>query len=129
MADKAGVMIIVSDGLILCVSRKDDHTKFGLPGGKIEKGESALSAAIRETFEETCFVVESGSSRLYSNDGIVCFFARNWNGPVILSSHKEEGVVAWKPKEVLTHAMAAFPDYNAAALEKFAMMFPHIILK
>ena len=30
--------------LVLGVSRKDDHTKMGLPGGKIDAGETPLEA-------------------------------------------------------------------------------------
>jgi 8-oxo-dGTP pyrophosphatase MutT (NUDIX family) len=38
---------------ILCVSRKTDHTDFGLVGGKIDDFETPLEAIIRETKEET----------------------------------------------------------------------------
>lgn len=39
---------------VLMVSRKDDHSKFGLPGGKVEKEDgSTINAAIRELKEET----------------------------------------------------------------------------
>jgi 8-oxo-dGTP pyrophosphatase MutT (NUDIX family) len=42
-----------SDGLVLGVTRKTDHTKWGLPGGKIDPGETLLEAIIRELYEET----------------------------------------------------------------------------
>lgn len=43
---------------VLGVSRKDDKTAFGLPGGKVDPGETPEDAAIRELFEETGIVAE-----------------------------------------------------------------------
>ena len=51
-AGSASVLIIENEGLILAVSRKNNHSDLGLPGGKIESGESPISAACREAVEE-----------------------------------------------------------------------------
>ena len=51
--DHAQVVILNDKGEICLVSRKEDHEDFGLPGGKLEKGESFEEAAIREVKEET----------------------------------------------------------------------------
>jgi 8-oxo-dGTP diphosphatase len=43
---------------ILGVSRKDDHTQMGLPGGKVELTETFEEAVVRETKEETGLDIE-----------------------------------------------------------------------
>lgn len=53
---KPAVQIVVlnEQGEILMVSRKTDHSDFGLPGGKVESRDNSLiMAAVRETKEET----------------------------------------------------------------------------
>jgi 8-oxo-dGTP pyrophosphatase MutT (NUDIX family) len=47
------VTIIHPDGYVLMVSRPENPSQYGIPGGKVEDGESILNAAIREVQEET----------------------------------------------------------------------------
>ena len=48
------VVLLNKDGEVLAVSRKYDHTDFGLVGGKVDPEDvDELAAAIRETKEET----------------------------------------------------------------------------
>lgn len=49
--------LIINDGRILAVSRKTNHSDFGLPGGKLDPGESFKEALIREVMEETGLTV------------------------------------------------------------------------
>jgi len=37
---------------ILAISRRNDFTKWGIPGGKQDSGESNLECAVREIYEE-----------------------------------------------------------------------------
>lgn len=57
---EVAAMFIDDNDHILLLHRqknKSQGNKWGIPGGKIEKGETALEAAIRETKEETGFDV------------------------------------------------------------------------
>lgn len=49
-------LITRADGKVLAVSRKDDPNDFGMPGGKVDPGETPEEAAARELEEETGFV-------------------------------------------------------------------------
>jgi len=53
----AANLLLVQDGRCLAVSRRNDATKWGLPGGKVDPGETNLNACIREAFEETGLMI------------------------------------------------------------------------
>jgi ADP-ribose pyrophosphatase YjhB (NUDIX family) len=56
---RIGVAVIVSDldGRIL-LERRADCGLWGLPGGRVEPGETVTQSAVREVFEETGLTVE-----------------------------------------------------------------------
>lgn len=128
---EASVMLIINNGLILGVSRRDDKTKFGLPGGKVEDNESHAQAAIRETFEETgvrvVFCVEVFRREEVTPDGEMfytyCYYASSWEGE---PKDSEEGIVEWLTTEELIGDRGAFPDYNKKMLETFKLKYPNI---
>ena len=112
------------DGRILAVSRKDDPTKFGLPGGKVEPGETDVEALVREVREETGFTV--------STEDAQAVFLRVCNGDVDFETvtyyvstlagepHTEEPVViAWVDPRVLL--AGPFGDYNRALFDKIGI--------
>jgi 8-oxo-dGTP pyrophosphatase MutT (NUDIX family) len=43
---------------ILAISRRNDDTQWGLPGGKVDPGESNLHAIVRETKEECNLILK-----------------------------------------------------------------------
>lgn len=131
----AGVMLVVKDGRILAISRRNDRTKFGLPGGKAEEKETAEEAAIRETMEETSIIVKRASliyHRVEPADGpngmdfhSYCFYAEEWWGQPASS---EEGEVKWLTPEEVTISKAAFGQYNTQMLKLFREQYPDVYL-
>jgi 8-oxo-dGTP pyrophosphatase MutT (NUDIX family) len=55
---EAASILIFNRGKVLTVSRKDNHTKFSLPGGKLDLHEDPERAARRELLEETGYKLD-----------------------------------------------------------------------
>ena len=113
--NKAAMVLLFNQGKILSVSRKNDHTKFGLVGGKVDIGESFEEAAVRECYEETglkAFCLIPIFSRMEPGDmnffGVV--FLGQWIGEIHKTSDKETGVVKWCDWEELESG--PFGEYN-----------------
>lgn len=133
---EAAVMIVANDeGKVLAISRRNNKTKFGLPGGKVDPGETPEKAAYRETVEETGVIVHA-SSFLYkreeppdSPDGewfyTYCYLALSWSGSPYNS---EEGEVKWLTVAELTDPNSAFPQYNTATFNVLRQKYPQLLL-
>lgn len=117
-------LITNDDGQILAVSRKNDPNAFGLPGGKLDPGETLPQAIIRELKEETgltfsdvipIFMAMCGPGK----DGR-SFYTVTFTGTVSGSiSTNEAGVVSWVSRKTLLDG--PFADYNRklfASLDK-----------
>lgn len=131
---KAVVALIIKDGLILGISRRNDSTKFGLIGGKVDEGESLLQALFREVKEESdiilnsCELIFQREERTSSGEVFYtyCYYADDWSGT---PKNSEEGVVTWLTDKELTETHGAFSDYNRATLDAFRLKYPNIIIK
>ena len=110
MIGVAVVVLLNPEGKLLAVSRKDNRTDFGLPGGKMEPGETFEECAIRETREETGLEISDPVEIFRRMDGIyeAVAFAAHWTGEI--QSREGEGEARWvDPQEILK---GSFGDYN-----------------
>lgn len=112
------------DDEILTVSRGADTDDRNLPGGKVEAGELAIEAALRELLEET------GIKLTPADVADECFIAPGHSGKEVetfiatickqlpLTSSKE-GLATWSSQASLYKG--AFAPYNRALLEEFSI--------
>lgn len=109
MKKAAAVILFNTRGLILGVSRKDNSMDWGLPGGKLEPGETFEEAAIRETKEETGLDI-FGLHKVFErqdHEYEVVTFAAHYTGEI---SSSEKGVVSWITFDHLK--AGSFGQYN-----------------
>lgn len=102
----------IFNGKVLGVSRKNDITDFGLPGGKVEKGESLYHAMVREVKEETGLSVLSAEPLFFREDGefvAVVFIVKEYEGEL---NSEESGKIEWIEFDELKKG--SFGSYNTA---------------
>ena len=124
----ACVFAMNEKGEVLAVSRKDNPNDFGLPGGKVEPGETPAQAALRELLEETGYeVVDPRYAQIIYHGEHKNALVVTYDVPAQvlrkISTPKESGVVAWIQPEILIKG--TFGEYNHSLLRalgfKFAM--------
>ena len=111
---KAVAIVLMKDDRVLGVTRKNNLDDWGLPGGKLEAGETFAEAAIRETKEETgldIFNLKSIYWRMDDSFAVVAYIA-DWKGEITTS---ESGKVDWVTFTELK--AGTFGEYNTL-LEK-----------
>lgn len=119
---QASCMLIFNEEMqILAVSRKNNPDDFGLPGGKVDAGETPEEAAVRELAEETGLMADINSLVRFfvADDGeyVTYTFIGKVNGEVDTG---EAGVVKWvSPEELLR---GSFADYNMKLFQKLGLL-------
>lgn len=107
-AKTAVCVLLEKDGKFLSVSRKNDPTDFGLPGGKLDFGETLIQCAKREVLEETGYELNvdpyNPFMQIDSNGMFTITFKANFttDNPIRHSvDEKETGLVGFVNKEQL----------------------------
>jgi 8-oxo-dGTP pyrophosphatase MutT (NUDIX family) len=104
--------------LFLGISRKHDHTDFGLIGGKIESGETPDKAVVREVKEETNLVIDNlviiYAKILEDSERIVICYECTTKS-YDFESPQDEGVVKWVTREELE--AGSYASYNKSLFE------------
>lgn len=110
---------------VLSVSRRNDFTQWGLPGGKQEFGESNLICAIREAKEETnALLIPDRLIPIYSG---ACYGKDGWsywvttylyNGHIIgpILAEDEFQVKTMEMESLCYSELSPFHEYNRKVL-------------
>ena len=132
MIISAGIFVENAFGEILAFRRQknvSDNNVYGFVGGKVDPGETAVQAAIREAFEEAGVIVEINEDARdtcfmsFVDDTHTSIFilykAHIVEGADNIGKHvrENEGSPVWiMPSEILN---SPFRDYNQRALQHF----------
>lgn len=107
----------------LGVSRKDDHTDIGMPGGKSDPGESYADCAIRETMEETGYTVRLLDVPPYIAEGhnrtCVTFLAQIVPTARRALDKSETALVGMFPKQAFIDGFSG--EYNIHMFKHFGL--------
>lgn len=130
---KGAAVLIINEGLILCV-RRGNSDKWGLPGGKLEVGEDTSQAAVRECAEEAGVYLDinkgdfvyggiCNADHLSKKEFWVDVYKYELPANGQARTMELENPVAWlEPKELL--AKSSFPDFHAKLLSIIQMNVP-----
>lgn len=112
--------IVLNGNKMLGVSRKDDLEDFGLPGGKVDPGESKAEAMLRELGEETGLIAVE-ATQIYAG---ICTGDRDYMSTVFLVTKyrgklgsNEPGVIKWCTRDELL--AGCFGEFNRKLFTAF----------
>ncbi len=124
---RSACMVVLNpsnDGSMLAVTRRKDFADIGLPGGKIDidQNEHALTAAVRECYEETGIMVD-GTSAIPLFCGMartmecITYYAPRVLGGKLLQVSRE-GLPMWVHPHMLLKDACTYKHYNLIIINK-----------
>lgn len=123
MAYAAGVLIRCGSAVLLLLRNDNaDHPRtWGLPGGKIEPGETPVGAAVRETFEEVRYDLSGQPLRVLEDDGHFITYAADLPEPFTPAIDGEHLAYVWADlRELPTPLHPGLAPVLARLTESFA---------
>ena len=116
------VVIVNPEGLVCLVSRKHDHSDFGLIGGKVDEGESPTQAAIRECKEETGIKITNLRVvfAMHRKGRMGYTYIADYSGEIDYDKEKEPHVVKWA--KMVEATKGSFAYWNKMVTESLVSM-------
>lgn len=112
---RAACVFVLRNGKVLSVSRKHDPSVVGMPGGKVDEGETDAQAAARECFEETGMIV-GGLKLLYEGEDGFGYWCSTFTVERAAGEPRDmgQGHVEWITPDSLLQGH--FAEYNGRVL-------------
>lgn len=130
MKEAACAMIPVSPDEFLTISRRGSTSAWGLPGGKVDPGETVEEAVVREVFEELGVRIDRSQLKaVYTGvcDGDQTFRVTTFlvlGGPSLVGMQAEAGMILSKHtlQDLADQAISPFALYNTEVLKAFSKL-------
>jgi 8-oxo-dGTP diphosphatase len=136
-----GACAVVLDGDRILLQKRADFRYWSLPGGRIEQGETAAAAAIRETWEETGLEVRLVRKvgeywKPQHNDEVTIFEAERIGGEIVRQSAEtldvrwfELAALPWMPSAVRRYVDDTLAHYTEPVQVTLRMSWVEVLLR
>jgi mutator protein MutT len=120
-----GALIMNKDGRICAISRKNNTMDLGLPGGKVDPGETEDEALKRELREELGIKVKKYHRLFASPDEcgywFITYFVYDYTGRPH-DAEKKGAIVTWVPPLRMISPFNSFAEYNFGLLSYLGLL-------